>query len=91
MTKPTVVAVLVFVPVDGAVRPHLQVEALLAEQSSHDPLQLLCYKGQRSEVRRSEVKRSAHHITSHILTLVHNLCKFNLALMQFRRGYKTHD
>ena len=86
MTEPTVVAVLVFVPVDGAVWPHLQVEPLLAEQSSHDPLQLLCYKGQGSEVRRS-----AHHVTSHILTLVHNLCKYNLALMQFKRGYKTHD
>lgn len=36
----TVVAVLVLAAIDRAVRLHLQVEALLAEQSRHDALQL---------------------------------------------------
>lgn len=41
--KLTVVAVLVLGPIYGAVRLHLQVEALLAEQSRHNALQLrLC-------------------------------------------------
>ena len=36
----TVVAVLVLAAVDGSIRLHLQVEALLAEQSCHDAFQL---------------------------------------------------
>lgn len=36
----TVVAVFVFGPVDGSIRLHLQVEALLAEEPGHYPLQL---------------------------------------------------
>lgn len=36
----TVVTVLVLAAVDGSIRLHLQVEALLAEQSCHDAFQL---------------------------------------------------
>lgn len=36
----TVVAVFIFGPVDGSVWQHLQVEALLAEEPGHYPLQL---------------------------------------------------
>lgn len=39
-TPLTVVAVLVLAAVDGSIRLHLQVEALLAEQSCHDAFQL---------------------------------------------------
>lgn len=45
----TVVTILVLAAIDGAVRLHLQVEALLAEQPGHNPFQLRLWRHTREE------------------------------------------
>lgn len=49
----TVVAVLVLAAINGSIRLHLQVEALLAEQPGHNPFQLRFWRDNRKETQPS--------------------------------------
>lgn len=66
----TVVAVLVLASINGSIRLHLQVEALLAEQPGHNPFQLRFWKENIEEAVRDKARFNVvlgsstwHHIS----------------------------